>query len=83
MVAATLSLGLLVLADLRGIRLRLVEMQYPLPKPSKTAPEKRQTEHTNLQQLREEARSGRIPVEAYEEERIRQSQARPAEPENE
>jgi len=83
MVAATLSLGLLVLADLRGIRLRLVELQYPLPKPSKTAPEKRQAEHTNLQQLREEARSGRIPVEAYEEERIRQSQARPAEPENE
>lgn len=78
--AATLALGLLVLADWRGIRLRMIDMEHRLPKLPKTAPQKLQTERTQLQQLREEARSGRTPVEAYEEERVRQSQAHPSEP---
>lgn len=78
--AATLSLGLLMAADWRGIRLRWIDMEHRLPKLPKTAPQKLQTERTHLQQLREEVRSGRMPVEAYEEERARQSQARPEEP---
>lgn len=80
MTAATLSLGLLVAADWRGIRLRLIDMEHRLPKLPKTAPQNLQTERTHLQQLREEARSGRTPVEAYKEERVRQSQAHPAAP---
>jgi hypothetical protein len=81
--AATLSLGLLAAADWRGIRLRWIDMEHRLPKLPKTAPPKLQAERTHLQQLREEARCGRTPVETYEEERVRQSQARPEEPEAE
>lgn len=80
-VAATLALGLLVLADLRGIRLRLVDLEHRLPKLDRSAPDALQAERTHLLQLREEARNGRMPVEAYEEERARQAQAHP--PENE
>lgn len=78
--AATLSLGLLALADWRGIRLRLIDMEHRLPKLPKTAPQNLQRERTHLLQLREEARSGHAPVEAYEEERVRQSEEHPAEP---
>jgi hypothetical protein len=81
--AATLSLGLLVLVDLRGIHLRMIDMELKLPKVPKDAPQKLQKERENLLQLREDARSGRIPAEAYKEERVRQSQAHPAEPEPE
>ncbi|HYH95989.1 type II CAAX endopeptidase family protein [Hyalangium sp.] len=78
-VGATLCLGLLVLVDARGIRLRLVDMEHRLPKLPQDAPDALQAERTRLLQLREEARSGRMPMEAYEEERARQAQAHPPE----
>lgn len=72
-VGATLSLGLLVLVDARGIRLSLIDMRHRLPKLPKDAPDARQAERAHLQWLRDEARSGRAPLEAYEEERARQA----------
>jgi membrane protease YdiL (CAAX protease family) len=78
-VGATLSLGGLVLVDIRGIRLSVIDMQHRLPKLPKEAPEALQAERTHLLHLREEARSGRVPVEAYEEEHSRQLKAHPPE----
>jgi membrane protease YdiL (CAAX protease family) len=72
-VGATLSLGVLLLVDSRGIRLSLIDMRLPLPKLAKDAPDALQAERTHLQRLRDEVRSGRAPLEAYEEERARQA----------
>jgi uncharacterized protein len=74
-VGATLSLGGLVGVDARGIRLSWIDMQQRLPKLPKDAPDALQAERAHLMHLREEARSGRAPIEAYEEERTRQIQA--------
>jgi uncharacterized protein len=70
---ATLSLGLLVLVDARGIRLSLIDVRYRLPKLPKDAPDALQAERAHLQWLRDEVRSGRAPLESYEEERARQA----------
>jgi membrane protease YdiL (CAAX protease family) len=75
-IGAMLSLGLLVLVDPYGIRLSLIDMQHQLPKLPKDAPDALQAERTHLLWLRDEVRSGRVPLEAYEEERARQTQAR-------
>jgi membrane protease YdiL (CAAX protease family) len=71
-VGATLSLGMLLLVDSRGIRLSLIDMRLPLPKLPKDAPDALQAERAHLQWLRDEVRSGRAPLESYEEERARQ-----------
>jgi hypothetical protein len=70
---ATLSLGLLVLVDSRGIRLSLVDMRHRLPKLPKDAPDALQAERAHLRWLRDEVRGGRAPLESYEEERARQA----------
>jgi hypothetical protein len=72
-VGATLSLGLLVLVDSRGIRLSLIDMRHRLPKLPKDAPDALQAERSHLRWLRDEVRSGRAPLESYEEERARQA----------
>ncbi|MFL5349868.1 MAG: type II CAAX prenyl endopeptidase Rce1 family protein [Hyalangium sp.] len=71
---ATLSVGALVLVDARGIRLSWIDLRHHLSKLPKDAPEARQKERERLLQLRQEARSGEAPVDAYEEERVRQAQ---------
>lgn len=73
-VAATLSVTGLVLLDGRGIRLSWIDVQNPVPKLPKDASEAQQAERDRLLRLREDVRSGRVPVEAYEEERTRQIQ---------
>ncbi len=70
---ATLSLGLLVLVDSRGIRLSLIDMRHRLPKLPKDAPNALQAEREHLRWLRDEVRGGRAPLESYEEERARQA----------
>ncbi|WP_309242954.1 type II CAAX endopeptidase family protein [Hyalangium versicolor] len=72
-VAATLSVGALVWLDNRGIRLSFVDMQYQLPKLPKDATDSQQQERRELLRLREDVRKGRMPIEAYEEERARQA----------
>jgi membrane protease YdiL (CAAX protease family) len=72
-VGATLSLGLLVLVDARGIRLSLIDMRHRLPKLPKDAPDALHAERAHLQWLRDEVRGGRAPLESYEEERARQA----------
>jgi membrane protease YdiL (CAAX protease family) len=76
---ATLSLGALVIVDMRGIRLNMVDLlqKQKLPKLPKDAPDELQAERAHLKQLRKDARSGRIPMEAYEEELARQATAHP------
>jgi membrane protease YdiL (CAAX protease family) len=77
---ATLAVGGLVAVDVRGIRLSLVDLQHQLPKLPKDAPEESLEERANLLKMREQARSGHVPVEDYEAERIRQGQWHPTEP---
>lgn len=72
-VGATLSLGLLLVVDSRGIRLSLIDMRLRLPKLPKDAPDALHAERAHLQWLRDEVRSGRAPLESYEEERARQA----------
>jgi membrane protease YdiL (CAAX protease family) len=76
---ATLSLGALVLVDMRGIRLSFFDLEHRLPKLPKNAPNALEAERAHLLQLREQARTGQLPLEAYEEERTRQARAHPAE----
>ena len=74
---ATLSLGALVLVDMRGIRLNMVDLGQKLQKLPKDAPDGLHAERAHLKQLRQEARRGRIPMEAYEEELARQARSHP------
>ncbi|MCE9673674.1 CPBP family intramembrane metalloprotease [Myxococcus stipitatus] len=71
--AATLSLGALVLVDRRGILLNAYDAFHPLPALGKNAPAALQAERQALDALRAEARQGKVPLEAYEEERLRQA----------
>lgn len=71
---ATISVLALVLVDARGIQLSWIDLRHHVSKLPKDAPEARQKEHERLLELRQEARSGRTPVDAYEEERTRQAQ---------
>lgn len=77
---ATLALGALVMLDVRGIRLSMIDMQYRLPRLPKDAPAALHAEREHLRKLRDEVRSGNLPFEAYEEERARQAAAHPREP---
>lgn len=74
---ATVALAALVLVDTRGIRLNLVDVGQRLQKLPKDAPDALHAERAHLKQLRREARGGRIPMEAYEEELARQAKAHP------
>ncbi|MBN1203468.1 MAG: CPBP family intramembrane metalloprotease [Myxococcaceae bacterium] len=76
-VGATLCLGALVLLDAKGIRLSWIDMKHPLPRLPRDAPAALQAEREHLLQRRVEARSGRLPLEAYAEERARQAEAHP------
>jgi len=71
--AATLSLGALVLVDRRGILLNAYDAFHPLPALAKNAPAALQAERQSLDALRAEARQGKVPLEAYKEERLRQA----------
>jgi hypothetical protein len=74
---ATVSLAALVLVDARGIRLNMVDVGQRLQKLPKDAPDALHAERAHLKQLRREARGGRIPMQAYEEELARQAKAHP------
>jgi hypothetical protein len=74
---ATLSLVALVLVDMRGIRLNMVDLGQKLQKLPKDAPDGLHAERAHLKQLRREVRRGRIPMEAYEEELERQARSHP------
>ena len=75
--AATVALAALVLVDARGIRLNLVDVEKRLQKLPRDAPDALHAERAHLKQLRREARGGRIPMQAYEEELARQVKAHP------
>ncbi len=66
LVAGTISFGVLFAVDLRGIQLRLVDSEYPLPRELAGELEASRQE---LLQLRRRARAGEVPVDAYETER--------------
>ncbi|MGA9520549.1 MAG: type II CAAX endopeptidase family protein [Myxococcaceae bacterium] len=66
LVAGTLSIGLLIAVDLRGIQLRLVDTEYPLPRDLAGELEASRQE---LLQLRRRARAGEVPIDTYESER--------------
>ena len=72
---ATLSLVGLGLVDGRGVSLSVYDIQHPVPPLSKNADPGLQAERKALQQLRKAVRKGELPMEVYEEERLRQSQA--------
>ncbi|RKH39872.1 CPBP family intramembrane metalloprotease [Corallococcus llansteffanensis] len=74
-VVATLSLVGLGLVDGRGVSLSVYDIQHPVPPLSKDADPGLQAERKALQQLRKSVRKGELPMEAYEEERLRQAQA--------
>ncbi len=66
LVAGTLSIALLVAVDLRGIQLRLVDQDSPLPRELSGELEVSRKE---LVQLRQRARAGEVPIETYAQER--------------
>jgi hypothetical protein len=68
---ATLSLAGLAAVDARGIRLNLFDMRYKLPPLPRKAPDALHAERAALRELRAQARRGEVPLEAYEEERVR------------
>jgi hypothetical protein len=57
--------------------LNTVDLQHRLQKLPKDAPDGLHAERAHLKRLRQEVRSGRIPMEAYEEELVRQAQSHP------
>ncbi|WP_223645239.1 type II CAAX endopeptidase family protein [Corallococcus sp. EGB] len=73
-VAATLSLVGLGLVDGRGVSLSVYDVQHPVEPLGKDADPALQAERKALRQLRAAARRGEVPMEAYEEERLRQSE---------
>ncbi|MCY1041807.1 type II CAAX endopeptidase family protein [Corallococcus sp. bb12-1] len=73
--AATLSLVALALVDGRGVSLSVYDIQHPVPPLAKDADPGLQAERKALQQLRKSVRKGEMPMELYEEERLRQSKA--------
>ncbi|MFB1484751.1 type II CAAX prenyl endopeptidase Rce1 family protein [Corallococcus sp. RDP092CA] len=73
--AATLSLVGLGLVDGRGVSLSVYDVQHPVEPLGKNADPALQAERKALRQLRNAVRRGEAPMEAYEEERLRQSEA--------
>ncbi|WZX16318.1 CPBP family intramembrane metalloprotease [Myxococcus stipitatus] len=69
---ATLSLVLLVVVDRRGLALKFYDAANPLAPLKKDAAPGLQAERKALDALRDEARRGDVPLEAYQEERLRQ-----------
>ncbi|RYZ42286.1 MAG: hypothetical protein EOO72_07435, partial [Myxococcaceae bacterium] len=61
--------------DGRGVSLSVYDVQHPVPPLSKDAPPGFQAERKALQQLRKAVRKGEMPMELYEEERVRQAEA--------
>ncbi|WP_426751780.1 CPBP family intramembrane glutamic endopeptidase [Myxococcus sp. Y35] len=74
-VGATVSLGVLVAVDSRGLSLNFYDAQYPLPPLEAPAPPALHAERKALSALRAAARRGELPMEAYYEERQRQIRA--------
>ncbi|MCP3103436.1 CPBP family intramembrane metalloprotease [Myxococcus sp. K15C18031901] len=72
-VTATVSLGLLVAVDRRGIALNLFDTFNPLPALKDDAPSALQAERKALDELRASARRGQASMETYQEERLRQA----------
>ncbi len=68
----TIAVTGLALVDARGIRLSTFDARYPLPPIAEQAPAGLHAERNALKELRAQARRGEIPVERYEEERVRQ-----------
>ncbi|WP_233602279.1 CPBP family intramembrane glutamic endopeptidase [Corallococcus sp. CA047B] len=73
--AATLSLVVLGVVDGRGVSLSVYDVQHPVPPLGKNAAPGLQAERKALHQLRRSVRKGEMPMELYEEERLRQSKA--------
>ncbi|HEX8818418.1 MAG TPA: type II CAAX endopeptidase family protein [Archangium sp.] len=73
MFAAALSLGSYVALDPRGIELSAFDRDYPLRSVPQDAPDALHAEREALYELRIRARRGDIPLEAYMQERVRQS----------
>ncbi|MGE6763365.1 CPBP family glutamic-type intramembrane protease [Corallococcus interemptor] len=73
--AATLSLVGLGLVDGRGVSLSVYDVQHPVEPLPKDADPALQAERKAMRQLRDAARRGQVPMEAYEEERLRMSEA--------
>ncbi len=71
--AAALSLGAYVALDSRGIQLSVIDQKYQLRPVPRDAPDALQAEREALRQLRIRARRGEVPIEAYAQERARQS----------
>lgn len=72
-VAATVSLVLLVVVDRRGLALRFYDAANPLAPLKKDAAPGLQAEREALDSLRNAARRGDVPMEAYQQERLRQA----------
>ncbi|WP_304503237.1 type II CAAX endopeptidase family protein [Corallococcus sp. Z5C101001] len=72
---ATLSLVGLAVVDGRGVSLSVYDVQHPVTPLKKDADPALQAERKALQQLRVAVRKGQAPMERYEEERLRQSEA--------
>lgn len=63
--AATFSVGLLLLADHRGVQLNLAELRNPPPRVDQHAPRKLKEQHDALFALRNKVRRGEAPLDAY------------------
>ncbi|CAM4523120.1 MULTISPECIES: type II CAAX endopeptidase family protein [Myxococcus] len=74
-VGATVSLGLLVAVDSRGLALNFYDAQHPLPTLESPQAPALHAERKALSALRASARRGELPMEAYYEERERQIRA--------
>nr|WP_044890810.1 type II CAAX endopeptidase family protein [Myxococcus hansupus] len=74
-VGSTVALGALVAVDSRGMTLNFYDAQHPLPSLKEPAPPALHAERKALSALRASARRGELPMEAYYEERERQSRA--------
>lgn len=77
---ATIAVTGLGLVDARGIRLSTFDARHPLPTLDEGAPAGLHAERATLKELRARARRGEIPVEQYEEERVRQAERHRREP---
>jgi uncharacterized protein len=77
LVGAALSIGLLLVVDLRGVQLNLIDLEQRArrPRPGATTSERGAWEA--LQRLRRLARSGELTVEEYRDARKRASQLQP------
>jgi hypothetical protein len=78
MMAALLVLTAYVSLDARGIEVSQIDQRYPLRALPEKASEELQDEREALYRLRVQARRGEAPLDAYAEERKRQSRSHPS-----